>query len=139
MKLLKRTVPLWLMLLLLIATSVGITFALEYEALTIQKINLFGGQYQSTQFTIAGWETKIKGKNKVEITVSVRNTGATANMTLDIQLLNSSGDIINIAGTDMEYSITASIPADTTKIYKNTFTGSGLVALYSTPQIVIKQ
>lgn len=139
-KLAKRTIPLWLVLFL-IFSSVSVTiFAFTITALSIQKINLFGGQYQDTSFSITATDTRFKGKNKIVITVDVKNTDVEIHScTVTIQLLDNSGNIINIIGDIESSQDIVDLAGDATQQLTFTFTANGLVAQFNQSLIIIKQ
>ena len=136
----RRGLPIPIVLIVLLGTNVAIVAALTIYALTVQKINLFGGQYQDTQFSITSWDTKIKGKNKVTVDVTVKNTDSSAHVAdVTVQLLDSSGNIINIGGDMESTQSTGSLAGGASVTLTFTFMGTGLVSQYDSPLVIVKQ
>ena len=131
----KRRIPLWLTTVIMVASIVSTAAALTIYMLTIEEIDLWGGQYQHTKFTVTSFETKIKGKNKVEITLTLKNTGSqTHSATVTMQLLESNGDVILESEAN-----TGDISGGDSWTYKFTFYQKDLVSQYDQPFLVIEQ
>ena len=138
--LLKRSIPVWGLILILTVALIGTTIALSSTDIT-QKMNIFGGQISSTVFEATKVATYPKGHNKVTVIVTAHNTdAAAASGTVDVQLLNSGGDIISIAGVDQDKTENiVALGADAKVTITFTFTATGLVSQFSSCIIVFNQ
>lgn len=138
---LRRTIPLWGLVLAVILATIGTVLALNITLIT-GKMNIYGQNYSSTDFTITNVDTFPKGQNKVTVLLKVHNNGATsASCTATVQLLDSNGDIINIGGEEQVRNyIFTNVPAGSdSNEYTFTFTANGLVAQYSKTYIILTQ
>ena len=120
----------------LIFGSIVITAsALTIKAMMIEKINVWGSTIQDTQFSIVVIDTKIKGPNKIEITLTLKNDdSSTHTATVTVQLLDNNDEIIL-----EETKGTGEVGGGGNWSAVYSFTKVGLVAEYTTPFIVIKQ
>jgi hypothetical protein len=131
----RKSVPLWLVVVLLVAMSIGTVTALTILALQIEKINIWGGRYQDTDFAVVNFETKIKGPHKIEITVTLKNTDtATHSGDVTVQLLDMNGDIIL-----EQTQNTGDVAGGETWSYTFTFRQDNLVEQYDRPFLVVRQ
>ena len=130
-----KSVPIGIVALLLAASVVSTAAALTIRALQIERINIWSGQIQDTDFTITGIETKIKGKHQIEITLTIKNNDESNQHTAEVvvQLLDSNGEII-VDGT-----ATLQIEAKGTITQKFKFHKQNLVSQYSQLMVVITQ
>jgi len=128
-------VPIGIVALLLAASVVSTAAALTIRALQIERINIWSGQIQDTDFAITGIETKIKGKHQIEITLTIKNNDESNQHTAEVvvQLLDSNGEII-VDGT-----ATLQIEAKGTITQKFKFHKQNLVSQYSQLMVVITQ
>jgi len=137
-KRLNKSVPLWLVLIILIS---GTAAALTLYTLTPEKISLFKGEITDSDFVVDNLVTKTKGLNKIVVKVTLRNTDTAnheANVT--VALLDSNGDIIVINGVEMELTIsTGNVTGGDTVKLTFTFTGANLVSVYESYLIEIYQ
>ena len=123
-------------LLVISVLVLGTVTALTITSLTAERINLFGGSVQDTDFTVTNLETQFKGKNIILIDIILTNTDVTNGHSgnLTVQLLDVSGDLL------IEHSVLTGVVAPSgTYLYNNDFVLSGLVAGYDSTQIIIKQ
>ena len=131
----KKKIPLWLTLVLALASIASTAAALTIYMLNIEEIDLWGGRYQHTKFTVTYFETKIKGKNKIEIALTLKNTGSkTHSAVVTVQLLDSNGDVILESETT-----TGDVSGGDSWTHKFTFYQKDLVSQYDQPFLVIKQ
>ena len=130
-----KSVPIGIVALLLAASVVSTAAALTIRALQIERINIWSGQIQDTDFAITGIETKIKGKHQIEITLTIKNNDESNQHTAEVvvQLLDSNGEII-VDGT-----ATLQIEAKGTITQKFKFHKQNLVSQYSQLMVVITQ
>jgi len=137
-KILKREIPLWAVVTLLI---VSIAAAITVTNLASEKISIFSGQVQDSDFVIDSVVSKPLGKNTVIVFVEVRNTDTiTHSANVTVQLLDENGDIIEINDEIMEQTLeTGEVNGGESVLLLFTFKATGLVELYSSYQIVIHQ
>jgi len=130
-----KSVPIGIVALLLAASVVSTAAALTIRALQIERINIWSGQIQDTDFAITGIETKIKGKHQIEITLTIKNNDESNQHTAEVvvQLLDSNGEII-VDGT-----ATLQIEAKGTITQKFKFHKQNLASQYSQLMVVITQ
>ena len=121
---------------LLLATSlVWTAAAFTIRALQVERINVWSGQIQDTDFTITGIETKIKGKHRIEIIVSIKNNDELNRHIgeIAIRLLDSDGEVIVDGTANLQ------IEANGTITQKFKFHKHDLVSQYSQLIVVITQ
>jgi hypothetical protein len=129
------------LLLAVMLAVAGTALALNVTMIT-KKINIYGQNFSSTDFTVSNVDTFPKGQNKVTVNLRVHNGGnATATCIATVQLLDSTGEVINIGGQDQVLDHTfAGIPSGADSIeYTYTFSATGLVAQYSVTYIILTQ
>ena len=131
----KRNIPLWLVILLIASSVIVTTAAITIFMLQVEYINIWGGSVQDTQFSVVTLETSIKGPNKIEIVLTIRNDDSSVHSaSVTVQLLDS-GDNIILEETKMTGDVMGA--GDWSGTYS--FTKTGLVAEYTKPFVVIKQ
>ena len=137
-KILKREIPLWAVALLI---AMSIATAITVTNLAPEKISIFSGRVQDSDFVIDSVISEPLGRNMVVVFVKIRNTDTvshSANVT--VQLLDENGDIIEINGELMEQTLeTGTVNAEESVLLLFTFKATGLVELYDSYQIVIYQ
>jgi hypothetical protein len=131
-----RRVPLIGVIAILLLSTIITVSALTIYSSTIEKINIWGGQIQDTDFTLDSTSSKVKGQNKVEVTIEVTNSDSVDPHEADVtvQLLDSSGDLL-IEETKSTGSVAAS--ATWTSMYILILTD--LVSLYDAPYVIVYQ
>lgn len=93
-----RVRPRWVAFSLIAASVlVSSVVALTITTVAVQRLELFGNSVSSTDLTVTALASQIKGKNRVDTTLTVRNDDAGAGHLADItvQLLNASGDLLS--------------------------------------------
>jgi len=136
MRKVRRSVPLWLVIVLLLATVTLTATALTVWMLQVERINIWEGQIQDTDFTVIEIDTKIKGKHRIDITLALKNNDASNTHSADVtvQLLDSNGNVI------LEQTVnTGDVVAGGTWSYTFTFTQNNLVSQYDRPFIIVEQ
>ena len=94
MKVLSRCAPLWAVLLLLVVSIASIAYALAI-ARQVVRLGLWEGVVESPHFTVTQLYIDVRGRNRVEVFVAVKNTDtATHSAAVCVQLLNAEGDAI---------------------------------------------
>jgi hypothetical protein len=132
---LKREVPVWVAVLLMVLAICVTAYALTIRALQIEKINVWGGQIQDTNFDVTGIDTKFKGPNKVEVTLTLKNLDTAAHSaTVTLQLLDSNGNVI-VEDTQQ----TGNVAGGAEWTYTFSFTQPSLVSAYDRPFLQVKQ
>lgn len=141
---LKRSIPIWVVLLVAIVAVAGTAYAFTVGSIGTQNVNLQTGNYANTDFTVPldGVTTSISGLNSVTLTITVQNNaGAPSSGTIEVQLIDSTGARINGLTTDPvsgQATIT-DLAAGATQQFVFTFTGNGLVNTYSSHLIDFRQ
>lgn len=137
-KFLKTYVPLWVLLVIVFS---GVALSITILTLTPEKISIFTGQVQASDFVVDSVISTPKGKNTVVVAVKLRNTDtATHSANVTVQLIDSNGDIIEIDGELMEQTKqTGDVAGGASVILVFTFKATDLVAVYETYQINIYQ
>jgi len=130
-----KSVPIGIVALLLVASVVSTAAALTIRVLQIERINVWSGQIQDTDFTITGIETKIKGKHQIEITLTIKNNDESNQHTGEIvvQLLDRNGEVIVDGTANLQ------VEAKGTITQKFKFHKENLVNQYAQLMVVITQ
>jgi len=130
-----KSVPIGIVALLLVASVVSTAAALTIRVLQIERINVWSGQIQDTDFTITGIETKIKGKHQIEITLTIKNNDESNQHTGEIvvQLLDRNGEVIVDGTANLQ------VEAKGTMTQKFKFHKENLVNQYAQLMVVITQ
>jgi hypothetical protein len=138
---LKRSIPIWAVLLVAIIAVAGTVVALTVGA-TSQKVTLFQGQYTSTDFTVQSVTTIVSGLNSVTLTITLKNNAADARSgTITVQLLDTDNNQITgltIDPANGQATIT-DLAAGATQQIPFTFTKDGLLSTYSSHLIDFRQ
>jgi len=116
-------------------TLISFATALTVISLDPEKLNVWLGTYADTDFTILSSKTILSGRNKVKITIELKNTDTVAHSAnVTVQLLDSNGDII------LESSqLTGTVDGDNTVTLRFTFTQTDLVYTFESYLIEVKQ
>lgn len=131
----KRSIPLWLVVALLFSSIVITASALTIKTLLVEKINVWGGMIQDTQFNVVSLETKIKGPNKIEIILTIKNDDSSPHSAIvTVQLLDNGNNIIQ-----EETKGTGNVIGGGNWSETYSFLKTDLVSEYSRPFVVIKQ
>ena len=128
-KYVKRSLPLWLVVALILSSTLTVATALTIKAAAIEKINIWGGTIQDTQFVLLTSEVNIQGKNKVDVSISIRNGDTSAHVAIvTVQLLDSNGDVILDSAQN-----TGNVGSGVTWSSTFSFSRGGLVATFDSP------
>ena len=124
-----------IVVLLLATLLLWTATAFAIRALQAERINMWSGQIQDTDFTITRIKTEIKGRNRIEITLTIKNNdelnwhiGEIA-----IRLLDSDGEVIVDGTANLQ------IEANGTITQKFKFHKQNLASQYSQLMVVITQ
>jgi len=135
-RVLNRSVPLWLALALALAVALPVSVAIALTINTVsEKLGLWQSIFEGTSFTLQSFRLNPKGPNRVEVPITLRNTGsATHTAEVTVQLLDASGNVI------AEQTVnTGSVAANDTWSYTFTFTGPGITSQVQSVMIIVKQ
>lgn len=127
--------PLWLLISLVVIPTVMVASGLIIYTFAVQKIELWEGQVQDTDFSVTRFDIKIQGKNRVGVFLELTNIDAathSANVTL--QLLDSLGNVIV-----EDYALTGDVAGAGTWSHNFAFMQNGLVEQYTSHFMVIDQ
>lgn len=96
----KKSAPVWAILVVVILCSSGVA-ALVIYSVGVERISIWGGEIQDSRFSITELTTKIKGPNRVDISIVIRNDDTSPrSATVAVNLLYENGDpIIDAART----------------------------------------
>jgi len=131
----KKSIPLWLVVALLIGSIAATASAITIRTALIEKIDVWGGSIQPTQFSVVTIETKIKGPNKIEVTLTLRNDDdVDHSATATIQLLDCKDNIIL-----EDVKVTGVVHGAGCWAATYCFTQDDVVADYVKPFIIVKQ
>ena len=130
----KKSVPIWLTIVIIVVLLMTSVAGMQIYALTIEHVSLFGGQIQSSEFTIVSEQTSFHGPNKIVVKLILSNTDPTnahsANVT--VFLLNSAGNTLY-----NESYLTGIVPASGTVSNTTTFTETNVTKLYASTFVQI--
>lgn len=131
---LRKCTPLWLLLLLLLVFSVATGVALTV-LIKVERIGLWQGVVESPHFVVTELSTTIKGLNRVDVKVALKNTDTNihrANVT--VQLLDSNEDAIA-----EQWVLTGDVAGGAEWSYVFTFKEKNIVKLYETALVIVKE
>lgn len=127
MKVMKRTLPIWAVLLIL-ATMIPAVYAMTITALPSLRISIFTGSVSASNFSIQSQNVQFQGANRAKITLVLQNTDTTAahsaNVTVTIQ--DSAGNPVYVY-----FQLTGTIAASSTVTLTQTVSQAGITAAYS--------
>lgn len=112
----------------------GTAAALTLTSLDTQQISLFDSQTADSNFNIQSYDTKVKGKEKVDVDLTLKNTDTNAShrANVTVELLDASGTTL-----DNATKATGSVAADDTIDMTFSFQQSGLAEDYEETFIVV--
>lgn len=137
--LIKKSMPIWAVLLVIAIAIAGTATALSINLLTTPKITINSSNpSSSTVFVVQdNVAVKILGRNTVNLTIAVQNPSATAATgAIEVQLLDSTNNVIS--GMTQKLSIT-NLAAGGTWTREFSFTTTDLVDAFSTYFIILTQ
>ena len=132
----KRMVSLRVAVLLAVLAVAGTAFALPQTTLTTEFLEIFNTQYAATDFSMASFDTKPQGNNKLTIDLTLDNNDAVnphfANVT--VNLINATGDeFLNLT------LATGIVAASGSIALKFVFNQANVVVDYQNSQILVVQ
>jgi hypothetical protein len=133
---LSRRVSLWLALALVLAVSipVSVAVALTINAIT-ERLNLWQASFSGTDFTLQSFSLSPRGPNRVDVPITLKNTGSDAHTAdVTVQLLDASGNVIA-----EQTQNTGSVAPNGTWSYTFTFSSTGITSQVQNVMIIVKQ
>ena len=132
-----RSAPLWLALALALVVSIPVSVAIALTINTItERLSLWQASFPDTHFTIQSFSLSPKGPNRVDVSVTLKNTDGSAPHEADVtvQLLDTAGNVI-----DEQTRSTGSVAPNGTWSYTFTFTRAGITRDVQNIMIIVKQ
>ena len=124
----KKSVSIWFTIVIIVVLLMTSVAGMQIYVLTIEHVSLFGGQIQSSEFTIISEKTSFHGPNKIVVKLTLSNMDSTnahsANVT--IFLLNSAGNALY-----NESYLTGIVPASGTVSNTTVFFETDITTAYS--------
>jgi hypothetical protein len=131
---LKRCTPLWLLLLILLVFSVVTGFALAV-LIKVERIGIWQGVVESPRFVVTEISTTIKGLNRVDVKVVLKNTDTnTHSANVTVQLLDSNGDVVVEA-----FQLTGDVAGGAEWSYVFVFKEKDIVKRYVSTLVIVKE
>jgi len=131
---LKKCAPLWLLLLILLVFSTTIGVALTV-LVRIERIGLWQGVVESPHFVVTELSTTIKGLNRVDVRVVLKNTDSnTHSANVTVQLLDPSGDVIA-----EQWVLTGDVAGGAEWSYVFVFKVKVIVKSYESTLVIVKE
>jgi len=127
---LRRCAPLWLVLLVVAAVAGAITVQV-----VVERVGLWRGIVVAPHFTLVELSTTIKGLNRVDVRVTLRNTDTavhSANVT--VQLLDKDGEVVA-----EQYQLTGDVPGGAEWTHVFVFKEKGIVERYDSVFVVVRE
>ena len=120
----------------LVIGSVGVVAGLSMTSLSPEKIELWDSQAQDTDFNIQTSDTDVKGKDRIDVSIELKNqdTSSAHEADVTVQLLDANGDVLR-----EETTPTGSVSADSTVKSTYQFTKSNLANDYEETFIIVNQ
>ena len=120
----------------LVIGSVGVVAGLSMTGLSPEKVELWNSQAQDTDFNIQTSDTDVKGKDRIDVSVEMKNqdTSSAHEADVTVQLLDANGNVLT-----EETKPTGSVSADSTVKSNYQFTKSGLANDYEETFIIVNQ
>jgi len=132
-KLLARSVPLWLVLLLLMCV-VGSALALTIVT-SVERIGLWQGFVASPHFTVTEISTTIRGLNRVDVKVTIKNIDTnTRSANVTVQLLDTDGDAVA-----EQWVLAKDIAGGAEQSYTFIFKTKNIVKSYESVLVIVKE
>jgi len=120
----------------LVIGSVGVVAGLSMTSLSPEKIELWNSQAQDTDFNIQTSDTDVKGKDRIDVSIELKNqdTSSAHEADVTVQLLDANGDVLR-----EETTPTGSVSADSTVKSTYQFTKSNLANDYEETFVIVNQ
>jgi hypothetical protein len=127
---LRRCAPLWLVLLVVVAVVGAVTVQV-----VVERVGLWRGIVVSPHFTLVELSTTIRGLNRVDVKVTLKNTDTAvhaANVT--VQLLDKDGEVVA-----EQYALTGDVPGGAEWSYVFVFREKSIVERYDSVLVVVSE
>jgi hypothetical protein len=127
---LRRCAPLWVVLLVVAAVAGAVAIQV-----TVERLGLWRGVVVAPHFTLVELSTTIRGLNRVDVKVVLRNTDTsvhTANVT--VQLLDRDGEVVAEL-----YQLTGDVAGGAEWSYVFVFKEKNIVESYDSVLVVVRQ
>ena len=132
-KLLARSVPLWLVLLLLMCV-VGSALALTIVT-SVERIGLWQKTVAPPHFTVTEISTTIRGLNRVDVKVTIKNIDTnTRSANVTVQLLDTDGDAVA-----EQWVLAKDIAGGAEQSYTFIFKIKNIVKSYESVLVIVKE
>ena len=132
-KLLARSVPLWLVLLLLMCV-VGSALALTIVT-SVERIGLWQKTVAPPHFTVTEISTTIRGLNRVDVKVTIKNIDTnTRSANVTVQLLDTDGDAVA-----EQWVLAKDIAGGAEQSYTFIFKTKNIVKSYESVLVIVKE
>jgi len=133
-KVLSRCTPLWAALLLLAVFVASIAYALIISR-SVVRLGLWEGVVESPHFVVTQLHVDVRGRNRVEVFVAVKNTDtAVHRASVCVQLLNADGDVVLEDCAD-----TGSVEPGAEWSYRFVFTEKSIVEEFTSTLVVVRE
>jgi hypothetical protein len=117
-----------------VALPVSVAAALTINSIT-ERLGLWQSAFESTSFTIQSFRLNPRGANRVEVPLTLKNTGsATHSAEVTVQLLDAGGNLVA-----EQTQSTGSVASDGTWSYTFIFTGTGITSSVKSVMIIVRQ
>ena len=126
-KIFKRSIPIWLVVVLVLVAGVGTSAAMTIGLIPPVHISLFQSQQSASNFNVLSENNQFQGPNKLTVKLTLQNTDVanphSANVTISI--LDSSGNELYA-----EFQLTGTVAASSSIALVFTFSDPGVTASY---------
>jgi hypothetical protein len=127
---LRRCAPLWVVLLLVAVVAGAIAVQV-----VVERLGLWRGIVVSPHFTVTELSTTIRGLNRVDVKVTLKNTDtSTHSANVTVQLLDRDGEVVA-----EQYALTGDVPGGSEWSYVFVFREKGVVERYDSVLVVVRQ
>ncbi|MHB8567313.1 MAG: hypothetical protein ACYC7D_10395 [Nitrososphaerales archaeon] len=134
-KIIKRSIPLWAVLVLIVTAGATTSAAMSVGLIPIEHISIFQSQQASSNFNILSQNTQFHGPNKVTVQLKISNTDGSsphsANVT--VSLLDSSGNELLV-----QAQLTGTVAASSSVTLTYSFSQSGLTNSYGSTFVQVE-
>ena len=130
MRWLRRCAPLWLVLLLVAVVACAVAVQV-----VVEKLGLWRGVVAAPHFTLVELSTTIRGLNRVDVKVTLRNTDtSTHSANVTVQLLDRDGEVVA-----EQFQLTGDVAGGAEWSYVFVFKEKGIVERYDSVLVVVRQ
>jgi hypothetical protein len=131
---LNKCAPLWLLLLLIIVLSITVGVALTV-LVRVERIGIWQGVVESPRFVVTELSISVKGLNRVDVKVVLRNIDTdTHSANVTVQLLDADGDVVA-----EQWVLTGDVAGNSEWSYVFVFKEKDIVKRYSSTLVIVKE